>query len=104
MKRRPVKFDMFLIDYGWSDKYGDWNTDRERFPQGMDGMAREIGAAGLSPGIWSAPFLMDPKAEVLKQYPDLLLKNRAGENLRFGVGDLGNWYVIDPRRPPPSGS
>ena len=99
MKRRRVKFDMFLIDYGWSDRYGDWNADRERFPQGMDGMAREIGAAGLSPGIWSAPFLMDPKAEVLKQYPDLLLKNRAGENLRFGVGDLGNWYVIDPTAP-----
>lgn len=101
MKRRPIAFDTFLIDYGWADDFGDWTAMPERFPQGMKAMADEIHAAGMSAGIWTAPFLVAPDAEVLKKYPDLLLKTRAGKNVEFAMPNIGKgrFFVVDPTAP-----
>jgi hypothetical protein len=99
LKRRPVRFDLFLIDYGWSDRYGDWNPEPARFPQGMEAMAGEIRAAGLTPAIWSAPFLVDANAEAVRKYPGLLLKNRTGEYVVFKMNETTS-YVVDPTSPP----
>lgn len=99
IKRRPVLFDTFLIDYGWSDKFGDWNALASKFPKGMNAMADEIRAAGLTPGIWSCPFLVKPDSEALRQYPDLPLKTRTGQYVNFGMRDMGEFYVVDPTSP-----
>ena len=52
--------DIFVIDDGWAEKpagtdiqhNGDWNVDRVKFPDGIDGTARELRAVGLTPGLW----------------------------------------------------
>lgn len=98
LRARPVDFDTFLIDYNWDDCFGDWNADPARFPDGMKEMADEIKAAGLAPGIWTCPFIIESNADVLKRYPDLPLCNRAGERLVFKT-DMGHCYVLDPTAP-----
>lgn len=98
LRERPVAFDTFLIDYNWDDSFGDWNVDPERFPDGMKAMADEIKAAGLVPGIWTCPFVIEAKAEILKKYPDLPLRDRAGRELEFKT-DMGRCYVLDPTAP-----
>ncbi len=100
LKRRPVKFDTFLIDYNWDDRFGDWNSDLERFPDGMQAMAREIIQAGLVPGLWSCPFFLDPKSEALKRHPDLPLKNRKGERItNKTMPFMDPCFVLDPTAP-----
>lgn len=99
LKRRPVAFDLFLIDYNWDDKFGDWNANLERFPAGMKAMADEILAGGFVPGIWSCPFLIEQNAAILKRYPDLPLKNRAGEYLKFEMTAMETCFILDPTAP-----
>lgn len=99
MQRRPVNFDTFLIDYNWDDRFGDWNADPERFPEGMKAMADEIRAAGLVPGIWTCPLSLEQKAEALQRYPDLPLKNRRGEHLTFAMNAMETCYIVDPTAP-----
>lgn len=98
IKRRKLKFDIFLIDYNWDTYFGDWDADPERFPDGMKAMADEIKSYGLTPGIWTCPFIIDSKSEALKKYPDLVLKNRAGKKIEFN-SFMGHCYVIDPTSP-----
>lgn len=98
MKERRIKFDTFLIDYNWDDNFGDWNADPARFPSGMKAMADEIKAAGLAAGIWTCPFIIESKAEILKKYPDLVLRDRAGRNVEF-KSDMGHCWVLDPTSP-----
>ncbi|MDR2675028.1 MAG: alpha-galactosidase [Opitutaceae bacterium] len=100
LKRRPVKFDTFLIDYNWDNRFGDWNPDTARFPGGMKAMADEIKAAGLLPGIWSCPFFLDPKSEALKRHPDLPLKNRKGGRItNKTMPFMEPCFVLDPTAP-----
>lgn len=99
MKRRPVQFDTFLIDYNWSSNFGDWNANPARFPEGMQQIADEIRAAGLAPGIWTCPFLIKPDAVVLRKYPDLPLRDRSGKHVRFEMSGMGSFYVVDPTAP-----
>ncbi|QYM78555.1 alpha-galactosidase [Horticoccus luteus] len=98
MRARPLSFDTFLIDYNWDDNFGDWNADPARFPDGMKAMADEITAAGLAPGIWTCPFIIESNAEVLKKYPDLPLLDRAGQPIEFKT-DMGHCYILDPTAP-----
>lgn len=98
MRERPIAFDTFLIDYNWDDNFGDWNADPARFPEGMKAMADEIKAAGLAAAIWTCPFIIESKAEVLKKYPDLPLLDRAGQPIVFKT-DMGHCYILDPTAP-----
>ncbi len=101
LKRRPIDFELFLIDYGWSDDFGDWTPNPARFPAGMKAMADEIKAAGLTPGIWTCPFLLAPDSQALRAHPDLALKTRSGSAVEFrmnGIG-AGRFYVVDPTAP-----
>ncbi len=100
LKKRPVAFDTFLIDYNWDDLFGDWNTDTARFPEGMAAMAAEIRAAGLTPGLWSCPFFLDPACDALKKYPDLPLKNANGEPIKGKIMPfMEPCYILDPTAP-----
>lgn len=100
LKKRPVAFDTFLIDYNWDDTFGDWNTDTARFPEGMKAMAAEIRAAGLVPGLWSCPFFIDPESEVLKKYPDLPLKDANGAMIKGKTMPfMEPCYILDPTAP-----
>jgi hypothetical protein len=97
LREKPVPFDVFQIDHGWLDKFGDWNAN-EKFPSGLDHLARMIRNAGHTPGIWTAPFVLQPDSEILKKYPDLVLKNGTGAPCIFKC-EAGDCYVVDPYSP-----
>ncbi|MCB9592206.1 MAG: alpha-galactosidase [Sandaracinaceae bacterium] len=68
----PFGVDYFQIDDGYQDHSGDWGSDLERFPGGVDGFAAEIEAAGLAPGIWIQAFLVDEESDLAAAHPDWL--------------------------------
>ena len=78
---RPV---VFQIDDGWESCVGDWTPHAEKFPAGVAGLARDIEARGLIPGLWLAPFLAMPDSDVARNHPDWLLRDAAGAPVAAG--------------------
>ena len=67
--------DLFQIDDGWEPEVGDWlETDAQKFPHGLKGMAEEIHASGFQAGLWLAPFVCEKDSALFRQHPDWLLK------------------------------
>ena len=94
-------FEVFQLDDGYQAAIGDWLRPNERFPSGIDRLAADIDEAGLTPGIWIAPFLASPASEVARRHPEWLLMRASG---RPAVGMVnegwgGNTWVLDTTRP-----
>jgi hypothetical protein len=95
LRNSPVDFDVFQIDMGWENYFGDWEPDLKSFPEGMKAIADTIKAAGYSPGIWSAPFVIDPGSQAAKKYSDIILMDKTGNPCMFQCVK-GACYTIDP--------
>ena len=78
--KNPLQsFEYILIDDGWSSAWGDWlQTDRKKFPQGLKTVAKQIKQKGFKPGIWVAPFLVDPKSDLVRNNPSWIIKDKKG--------------------------
>ena len=49
-------FDNFVIDAGWYDDAGDWDSDGAKFQPGeLEGLMQTLKASGHVSGLWSAP-------------------------------------------------
>lgn len=92
---KKLPFQIYQLDNGWHNGFGDWETDTEKFPGGMKEIADRIRNAGIIPGIWTAPFVMLPDSEAVRLYPDLVLRNDQGEPCIF-KSSYGNCYILDP--------
>jgi alpha-galactosidase len=44
--------DVFVIDTGWFEKTGDWQVNRERFPDGLQSIKRQLESHGMRLGLW----------------------------------------------------
>jgi len=71
----PWGMKYFMIDDGWQDEKGDWNTNKDRFPdhEGMEGMAwhaKQVEEKGMIPGIWISPFEINKSSDLAKEHPD----------------------------------
>ena len=65
------------IDDGYQKMDGDWSAN-EKFPSGMDGMARRIREIGWTPGVWFAPLMINPKHPWAVANPDALQTDAKG--------------------------
>lgn len=67
---RHPDFDLLQVDDGWQVTYGAW-TPNDRFPADLGDLAAEIRAAGCRPGLWIAPFRVQPGAPgVAEDHPE----------------------------------
>ena len=102
--------ELFVMDDGWfGDKYprkndssslGDWVTDRQKLPEGIEGLLRDAKKHGIKFGIWIEPEMTNSVSELYEQHPDWIVKapkrdavqGRGGTQL---VLDLSNPKVQD---------
>lgn len=71
---RHPDFDLLQIDDGWQVTYGAW-TPNDRFPSDLGGIVEELRALGCRPGLWIAPFRVQPGAPgVAEDHPDWCLR------------------------------
>jgi alpha-galactosidase len=89
-----LPFGVFQIDDGWQCAVGDWRPNA-RFSSGMDRMAGRIQAAGLVPGLWLAPFIATPDAAIVRDRPDLFLRDDGGNLLAAGYNWDGPYHALD---------
>lgn len=69
-KNNLTKFEYILLDEGWNTAWGDWlEVDNTKFPSGLKRFAKKIKSHRFKLGIWLAPFLVSPKAKIVKNHP-----------------------------------
>ncbi|HTG88235.1 MAG TPA: alginate lyase family protein, partial [Pyrinomonadaceae bacterium] len=89
------------IDDGWQGtghglgENRDWSTINNRFPGGMDGLARYIKSLGLKPGIWLAPHGQS-NTTVVKNHPGVFLMKQDGTS---ASSTWEGTYLVDPSAP-----
>lgn len=75
---------LLQIDDGFETAPGDWFNVNAGFPEGLRPLAEEIKSRGLIPGLWLAPFILHPKAKIVQEHPDWLLRDKNGRPVRAG--------------------
>jgi alpha-galactosidase len=78
----PLK--LMQIDDGFQAEVGDWLAFKPTFPDGVGGLAKQIGEGGFTPGLWLAPFIVHPKSDLAKNYPELILRSKFGLPVNAG--------------------
>lgn len=102
--------ELFVMDDGWfGEKYprlrdrtalGDWKTDRNKLPRGIQWLVDTADSLGIGFGIWIEPEMANTVSELYESHPDWII-NAPGRDIVQGRGgtqvvlDLGNPAVQD---------
>jgi len=102
--------ELFVMDDGWfGDKYprlndssslGDWVVDKNKLPNGIQGLVDAADRHGIRFGIWIEPEMANTVSELYEKHPDWII-NAAGRDVVKGRGgsqvilDMGNHAVQD---------
>ncbi|HJW89914.1 MAG TPA: alpha-galactosidase [Anaerolineales bacterium] len=98
-QRARLPLQVIQIDDGFEAQVGDWSAFRPSFPEGVAPLAAEMRAAGFTPGIWLAPFIVHPQARLAADHPDWLLTNRFGRRVNAGYFWDRFQYALDLTHP-----
>ena len=75
---------LFQVDDGYETHPGDWYDFDPAFPNGLKPIVEKTRTAGLTPGVWLAPYILHPKSDLVKQHPEWLLRDRNGTPVTAG--------------------
>jgi alpha-galactosidase len=81
--RDELPVEVVQIDDGYQRAVGDWLHTNRKFPRGLAPLAREIRAAGFTPGLWTAPFCAVGESAVAREHREWLLRD--GDSLQLGL-------------------
>ena len=90
--------EVFQIDDGWQVRWGDWWAGDD-FPSGMESLATDIAAAGMTPGVWMAPFYMSTDSDTYAAHADWWVLDEAGDPIEFTNLGTGNYVILDVTHP-----
>lgn len=72
--------ELFVMDDGWFGKrncdncsLGDWVVNREKLPDGLDGLSNRIHDLGMLFGLWMEPEMISPDSDLFRAHPDWCL-------------------------------
>ncbi len=86
-----------IVDDGWQYCYGEWDAN-PRFPSGMEYLARELRSLGFEPGLWFAPTIVEPHAQIAQMDYDMLACGLSGEPCLAYACMQRLGFVLDPTR------
>ncbi len=84
-RAQSMGVELFVLDDGWfgqgefarnNDKagLGDWTVNREKLPDGIEGLIGHAKKIGIKFGIWVEPEMVNPKSQLYKNHPDWVLQ------------------------------
>jgi len=98
--------ELFVMDDGWfGDKYprkvdnsslGDWVVDKNKLPDGIEGLLRDAKKNGVKFGIWIEPEMANTVSELYEAHPDWIVKAPKREPV---LGRGGTQVVLDMGNP-----
>ena len=102
---KDVGIELFVMDDGWfgnrnDDKtsLGDWDVNRKKLPNGLEGLCKKINALGLDFGIWVEPEMVNVDSDLYRAHPDWVMDipGKPHTEGRFQrILDLCNPEVVD---------
>lgn len=79
-KASELGVELMVLDDGWFGKrnsdncsLGDWYVNREKLPEGIEGLAKKINAIGMKFGLWFEPEMISPISDLYDKHPDWCL-------------------------------
>ncbi len=98
--------ELFVMDDGWfGDKYprktdnsslGDWVVDKNKLPEGIEGLLRDARKHGIKFGIWIEPEMANTTSELYEAHPDWIVKAPKRDAV---LGRGGTQVVLDLSNP-----
>lgn len=66
----------FIVDDGWQICHGDWEVNKEKFPNGLKPLFDHIKSMGMKPGLWVTVSMAQPTSKVFKEHPEWFVENK----------------------------
>ena len=98
--------ELFVMDDGWfGDKYprktdnsslGDWVVDKNKLPEGIEGLLRDAKKHGIKFGIWIEPEMTNSVSELYEKHPEWIVKAPKRDAVQ---GRGGTQLVLDMANP-----
>ena len=98
--------ELFVMDDGWFGvKYprltdncalGDWQVDKNKLPNGIEGLVAAARKNGVKFGIWIEPEMANTTSELFEKHPDWVIKS---PNRELVLGRGGTQVVLDMANP-----
>ncbi len=82
---KQLGVDVFVIDDGWQNYFGDWQPVTDRFPNGFAGIKSKLDSLDMRMGLWMAAEGIDPASKVYQSHPEWLVRNADGSET------IGRW-------------
>ena len=74
---KKLGIEMLVMDDGWFGKrnsdhsgLGDWYVNKEKLPEGVDGLAKKVNALDMKFGIWVEPEMVNEDSDLFRAHPD----------------------------------
>ena len=74
---KELGIELMVLDDGWFGKrnsdtcsLGDWYVNKEKLPNGIIGLAREVNDLGLKFGLWFEPEMVSVDSDLYRAHPD----------------------------------
>ena len=74
---KELGVELFVMDDGWFGKrdddkagLGDWYVNKEKFPEGLGQLIREVNALGMDFGLWVEPEMVNQDSDLYRAHPD----------------------------------
>ena len=98
--------ELFVMDDGWFGvKYprktdncalGDWEVDKNKLPEGIEGLLRDAKKHGIKFGIWIEPEMTNSVSELYDAHPDWIIKAPKRDAVQ---GRGGTQLILDMSNP-----
>ena len=88
---------VLVIDEGWEQQWGTWEANA-KFPGGLEDFARHVGDEGWTPGIWTAPLLVNTYNPLYLEKPEWFAA-RADRQVQADSYSYGPMAYLDVTRP-----
>lgn len=96
-KAAQIGCELFVVDDGWfgqrhSDTagLGDWQVNRDKFPQGLNQLIRHVKGLGMKFGLWVEPESVNPDSDLFRAHPDWIYRYPNAEPVQ-----LRNQYLLN---------
>lgn len=90
-------FELFVLDDGWfgerngdNSSLGDWFVNRNKLPNGLEGLAKKIQEENMKLGLWFEPEMISENSELFRKNPHWVL---GVDNRDLSLGR--NQYILD---------
>jgi hypothetical protein len=79
---RELGAEMYVVDAGWHDHFGDWNADPAKFPRGLSVISDACHKRGMKFGLWIDSRIACACSRLFQSHPDWAVKKQEGSLYR----------------------